>query len=87
MFSSKRRTGIAVACAALVSLAVPAGSMAAVKVDLRIEGSSKTLFEKAVAAGPETLRSNAGPNPGRFPCDVIENGGSGKRAATPISAL
>ncbi|MBU3675169.1 MAG: DUF4430 domain-containing protein [Solirubrobacteraceae bacterium] len=68
-------------------MAVPAGSMAAVKVDLRVEGSSKTLFEKAVAAGPETLRSNAGPNPGRFPCDVIENGGSGKRAATPISAL
>lgn len=87
MFSSKRRTGIAVACAALVSMAVPAGSMAAVKVDLRVEGASKTLLEKAVAASPATLRSNVGPNPGRFPCNVVDNGGSGKRAATPISAL
>ncbi|MFM9127813.1 MAG: hypothetical protein ACKOTA_09715, partial [Solirubrobacterales bacterium] len=87
MFSSKRGIGIAVACAAVVSMAVPGGSMAAVKVDLRVEGASKTLLEKAVSASPATLRSNVGPNPGRFPCDVVENGGSGKRAATPISAL
>ena len=87
MFSSKRRTGVAVACAAIASMAVPAGAMAAVKVDLRVEGASGTLFEKAVVASPATLRSNVGPNPGRFPCNLVYNGGSGRRAATPISAL
>ncbi len=87
MFSSKRRTGIAVACAAVVSMAVPAGSMAAVKVDLRVEGAKKTLFDKEVSAGPAVLTSNRGADPGRYPCDVVGNGGTGKRSATPTSAL
>ena len=87
MFSSKRRTGIAAACAALVSMAVPAGSMAAVKVDLRVEGASRTLFDKKVRTAPAMLRANSGPVKGRYPCDVVGNGGSGPRAATPASAL
>ena len=87
MFSSKRRIGVAVACAALAPVAVPAAATAGVKVELRVEGASKTLFEKAVVAAPATLRSNLGPNPGRYPCDVAGNAGSGRRGATPISAL
>lgn len=79
---------MAVACAALVSMAVPAGSMAAVTpVKLRVEGSSKTLWDRAIGALPLELRSNVGPNPGVYPCDVVQNGGTGKRAATPVSAL
>lgn len=87
MFRSKRGAGVAVACAALVALAAPAGSMAAVKVKLRVEGSSKTLFDKGVKAGPESLRSTAGDSRGLHPCNVAENGGSGGRAASPVSAL
>ncbi|MFM9163900.1 MAG: DUF4430 domain-containing protein [Solirubrobacterales bacterium] len=87
MFSSKRRIGIAVACAAVVSMAVPGGSMAAVKVNLRVEGESRTLFERAVRANPEVLRSTLGENRGRYTCDVTGTGGPGRRAATPTSAL
>ena len=87
MFGSKRRIGVAVACAAAASMVVPAGSTAAAKVDVRVEGAAKTLFAGAVAADPATLRSNVGPNPGRFPCNVLDNGGSGRKGATPISAL
>ena len=87
MFSSKRKTGIAVACAALVPIAVPAAATAAVKVKLRVEGASKTLFEREVVAKPASMRSNVGKNRGAFPCDVVSNGGSGRRAATPVSAL
>ena len=75
------------ACAATASLAVPVVSPAATKVNLRVEGASKTLFEKTVAASPATMLSNTGPNRGRYPCDVVNNGGSGKSAATPVSSL
>lgn len=87
MFSRTRRIGVAVACAATASLAVPVVSPAATKVNLRVEGASKTLFEKTVAASPATMLSNTGPNRGRYPCDVVNNGGSGKSAATPVSSL
>lgn len=87
MFSSKRMTGVAAACAALMSLAVPAVSPAAVKVNLRVEGAARTLFEKAVVARAQTMRSNIPPDRGTHPCNVVENGGSGGSAATPVSAL
>lgn len=87
MFSRTRSTGAAVAVAALVTTAVPASSPAATKVQLRIEGASKTLLDRGISARPQSLRSNVGPNPGRFPCNVVDNGGSGSRAATPVSAL
>ncbi len=87
MFSSKRMTGVAVACATLMSLAVPVASPAAVKVNLRVEGATKTLFEKNLEAKPKELRSTIGDNRGAHPCNVASNGGSGARAATPTSAL
>lgn len=87
MFSSKQKTGVAVACAALVSMVVPAMSSAAVKVNLRVEGAAKTLFERPVVASPATMTSNAGSSKGRYPCNVVDNGGSGRRSGTPVSSL
>jgi len=87
MFSS-RRIGAAVACVAAASMAVPAASVAGVKVKLRVEGATKTLVEKTVSAGPAELRATTGPSRGKaFPCDVVNNGGSGGAGATPITAL
>ena len=78
--------GVAVGAVAAAFLAVP-GVAPATTVNLRVEGASETLFEGPVRAMPASLTSNTGEHPGLFPCNVAENGGSGGRAANPISAL
>jgi hypothetical protein len=65
---------------------------APITVNLRVEGSSKTLFEgpvstEAIAASPGISTESS---EGAHPCDVKDNGGNegfGRAAATPTTAL
>jgi hypothetical protein len=77
----------------LVAVISCATSLAApVTVELRVEGSTKTLFEGSVSTeaipDPPGITSSKG---GAFPCDFTENGehaeGFGTVAATPTAAL
>jgi hypothetical protein len=78
----------------LLALAISAAVAAAapITVNLRVEGSSTTLFEGAVStdaipAAPGISTPSSG---GAHPCDVKDNGGNegfGAAAATPTAAL
>lgn len=69
-----------------------ASAAAAMSVNVRIEGSAKTLFEgpvntEGIAASPGISTPSSG---GAHPCDVKDNGsngGFGTAAATPTTAL
>lgn len=78
--------GLVAAAFAAAFLTAP-GIAPATTVNLRVEGASRTLSEGPVRAMPASLTSDIGESPGVFPCDVARNGGSGGRAANPISAL
>jgi hypothetical protein len=88
-----RKISIALPGALLALLLCCATSFAApITVELRVEGSSKTLFEgpvstEGVLASPGISTASSG---GAHPCDVKDNGsngGFGVSAPTPITAL
>jgi hypothetical protein len=77
--------------ALLLALAAPSGA-APVTVQLRVEGSSTTLYEGPVATEPQTFETAS--SKGAHPCNYAENGGSesefangGTPSATPTDAL
>lgn len=80
------------ALALLILALAPCASAAPITVNLRVEGSTSTLFEgpvstEAVASPPGISTASSA---GAHPCDVKdngENGGFGTAAATPITAL
>lgn len=93
MSKSRRMLPALVGVVASLVLALSASASAApITVNLRVEGSTKTLFEGPVSSeailappGIETKSSE-----GSHPCDVKdngENGGFGAAAATPTTAL
>ena len=94
MQSSRRLTG-ALLGALLVSLALllPAAALAApITVNLRVEGSEKTLFEGpiAVEAIPNPPGLSTPSSGGAHPCDVADNGSNGgfvTAGASPTAAL
>jgi hypothetical protein len=87
-----RRICLALGAALLVLAATGASALAApVTVNLRVEGSSKTLFEGPVATEGATFaaKSSVGPHP----CDYKDNGSAegfpngGNASGTPTTAL
>jgi hypothetical protein len=80
--------------AALVLLAalycVPAALASPITVNLRVEGSSKTLYEGPVTTDGETITTTSG---GAHSCDYADNGSAGgfanggNSAGTPTTAL
>jgi hypothetical protein len=75
-----------------ISLALAAPALAApVTVNLRVEGSTRTLFEGPVATQPETFETASSNGP--HPCDYHDNGAAGGFAdegvtsGTPTTAL
>ncbi len=95
MLITSRRTRPALAGALICLLAVLAlcaTSLAApVMVKLRVEGSTKTLFEGEIATQGETFETPLSKGP--HPCDYSENGFGGREAnggnadGTPTTAL
>lgn len=87
MFSSVRR---ALACALLaVSVTASAASAAPVTVNLRVEGSTQTLFEGPVTTDARTLVTPSDPSPGHA-CDIAHNGPTppgGAPQGNPTTAL
>lgn len=87
MFSLIRRAFV---CALLASVvAVPGALAAPVTVNLRVEGSTQTLFEGPVSTDARTIVTPSDPAPGH-PCSVHDNGPSapnGPVAGTPTTAL
>jgi hypothetical protein len=95
------RTSLALCVASLVVLFSGAAAEATpITVNLRVEGSSKTLYEGPVTAEGETFTTPAGEalHEGPHPCDYAENGHSenekhevftdgGTPTATPTSTL
>ncbi len=80
-----------VVCLCLSFALAAAASAAPVTVNLRVEGSAKTLFEGPITTAPETIQapSSGGPHP----CDYSENGPAkgfedgGNQSGTPTTAL
>jgi hypothetical protein len=95
------RTSLALCAASLVVLLASTGAQAApITVNLRVEGSSKTLYEGPVTTEGETFQTPAGEalHEAPHPCNYAENGHSenekhevftngGTPTATPTSAL
>jgi hypothetical protein len=89
----RRNTLLALLMACLLySLALAALAAAApVTVDLRVEGSTGTLYEGPIATEAETFETAS--SAGAHPCDYTHNGSSGgfenggSPAATPTTAL
>ena len=94
---TSRRIPLALCAALLVALLASSGAQAApITVNLRVEGSTKTLFEgpvsvEAIEESPGIeATSSEGKSEGRHPCDVKDNGGNGgfgAAGAPPIAAL
>jgi hypothetical protein len=76
---------------ALALAGAPAAIAGPVTVDLRVEGSSATLYEGPVTTSPETFETAS--SGGSHPCDYASNGPSGgfanegATAGTPTTAL
>jgi hypothetical protein len=77
---------------AVLALAGASAALAGpVTVDLRVEGSSATLYEGPVTTSPETIETAS--SGGAHPCDYASNGPSGgfanegAQAGTPTAAL
>jgi hypothetical protein len=90
--SVSRRIALAVAAAlSLLLLLSPEALAAPITVNLRVEGSSKTVFEGPVATEGEEFATKSGGGP--HPCDYKDNGSSGGFAnggtssGTPTTAL
>jgi hypothetical protein len=91
------RISLALCVALLVALLASSGAQAApITVNLRVEGSTKTLFEgpvsvEAIGESPGIeATSSEGKSEGKHPCDVKDNGGNGgfgAAGAPPIAAL
>ena len=80
----RRSPGLS-ACAVAVALAVPAGALAApASVNLRIEGSSSTVFEGPITTDGHVVRPASGDN--RL-CDGTNGGANPEPGPTPITAL
>jgi hypothetical protein len=88
MYSSIRLP-LAFCAALLVAVLTSAGAQAApITVNLRVEGSTATLFEGPVTTEAEEI--SAPSSGGSHPCDVKDNGsngGFGVFSGTPITAL
>jgi hypothetical protein len=94
---TSRRITLALCATLLGALLASSGAQAApITVNLRVEGSTKTLFEgpvsvEAIEESPGIeATSNEGKSEGRHPCDVKDNGGNGgfgAAGAPPIAAL
>jgi hypothetical protein len=87
-----RRLSMLAACLCVSASLSSSAEAAPITVNLRVEGSSKTLFEGPVAT--EAILSPPGistkTSPPAHPCDVKDNGGNGGfgvAAATPTAAL
>jgi hypothetical protein len=85
---------ISLVCCAVALVALLSSSIALagpVTVKLRVEGSSKTLFEGNVTTGAESIETPSGR--GSHPCDYAENGSGGgyenggNDSGTPTTAL
>jgi hypothetical protein len=85
-------------CAALfIALLASAGAQAAsITVNLRVEGSSKTLFEGPISTEGETFQTptSEASHEGPHPCDYADNGAAGGKftnggtaSGTPTTAL
>jgi hypothetical protein len=82
-----RRALVGALLASSVSAAV--ASATPVTVNLRVEGSTQTLFEGPVTTDARTLVTTSDPAPGH-PCDVADNGPTppgGTTSGTPTTAL
>jgi len=89
---TSRRILLALCASMLAALLVCSAALATpVTVKLRVEGSTKTLFEGEIAAGPETIEAPSGKGP--HPCNYAENGAGGgyenggSTSGTPTTAL
>ncbi len=79
-------------CATLLSLSAAVATASPITVNLRVEGSSKTLFEGpiAVEAIPNPPGLSTKSSSGAHPCDVSHNGSNGgfvPAGASPTAAL
>jgi hypothetical protein len=79
-------------CLLALSISATAAAAAPVTVNLRVEGSSATLFEGPVStdAIPAVPGISTASSEGAHPCDVKDNGGNegfGAAAPTPTAAL
>jgi hypothetical protein len=80
-----------VTCALTLAISTSAALAAPITVNLRVEGSTSTLFEGSIATSAETIEtlSSGGPHP----CDFASNGPSGgledggSTSGTPTTAL
>lgn len=79
-------------CATFLLLPVVAAGATPITVNLRVEGSSKTLFEGPISveaiAAPPGLSTKSSPEP--HPCDISHNGSNGgfvSAGASPTAAL
>jgi hypothetical protein len=80
-------SGLSVALLAFLTLTASAFAMP-ISVNLRVEGSSATLFEGAVTTDGKEIGSAS--SEGSHPCDIKDNGsngGFGISAGTPTTAL
>lgn len=87
MFSVRtlRRAPALATCALAVALTVPSGALAApASINLRIEGSSTTVFEGPVTTDGHVVRPASGAN--RL-CDGTNGGANPQPGPTPTSAL
>jgi hypothetical protein len=89
-----RSTAVAAVVAAGALSVSATASASPVTVNLRVEGSTQTLFEGQVSTDAETFATASAPattsNPNGYPCDFKDNGsngGYGPSAGTPTTAL
>jgi hypothetical protein len=87
------RMSLALCVTSFVSLLLAGGTQAApITVNLRVEGSSTTLFEGPISTEGETFETPSGK--GAHPCDYADNGAAGgefpnggNASGTPTTAL
>jgi hypothetical protein len=83
------RTSLALCAASLVVLLASTGAQAApITVNLRVEGSTATLYEGPITTEAESISTPS--SGGSHPCDVKDNGsngGFGVSSGTPTTAL
>jgi hypothetical protein len=79
-----RAIGAAIAAFLCLALAVPGAGAAPTEVRVRIEGSSKTLFEGPILTEGHDVRASS--DVASRPCDGTNNGAHSKPGATPTAA-
>jgi len=91
MLNCPRITAVLALLATLLVLPV-AASASQITVNLRVEGSSTTLYEGPITTSPETIQTPS--SGGAHPCDFASNGSSesefadgGSPSGTPTTAL